>query len=251
MLLSCILLLLSYKCSCFHPWQMVSGPQGQWRAEQTKCCFIRNCFLRRNRKMLKDPVKSIFPDFQHLCTTHSWTELCCQITGCYSQEKTQHTVRPKATLLEYLMHAATVPPWKTLAKSCSFKIQFNLTLVSPRFFCCMWWLKHGRRKWMSIQRLFGCRHHAVWGIIEWFGLEGTWNVISFQLPCHGWGCLPLDQAAQSPSNLVLDRDRASLGNLFQGLATLTVKRKSDTAGIHYFLYCWFLQTECFWKLLWQ
>lgn len=87
----------------------VSGPQGQWQAEQTECCFIRHCFLRRNRKMLKDPVKSILLGFQHLCATHSWTELCCQLTGCHSQEKT-NPVRPKATLLEYLMHSATVLP---------------------------------------------------------------------------------------------------------------------------------------------
>lgn len=84
-----------------------TGAMMGWTEE---CCFIRHCFLRRNRKMLKDPVKSILPGFQHLCTMHSWTELCCQLTGCHSQEKTQHTVRPKATLLEYLMHSATVPP---------------------------------------------------------------------------------------------------------------------------------------------
>ncbi|KAK4827484.1 hypothetical protein QYF61_018784 [Mycteria americana] len=34
--------------------------------------------------------------------------------------------------------------------------------------------------------------------IEWFGLEGTLKIISFQRPCHGQGRLPLDQVAQSP-----------------------------------------------------
>jgi len=36
------------------------------------------------------------------------------------------------------------------------------------------------------------------GIIEWFGLEGTLKIISFQPPCHGQGHLPVDQVAQSP-----------------------------------------------------
>ena len=34
-------------------------------------------------------------------------------------------------------------------------------------------------------------------IIEWFGLEGTLQIILFQPPCHGQGHLPLDQVAQS------------------------------------------------------
>jgi len=35
-------------------------------------------------------------------------------------------------------------------------------------------------------------------ITEWFGLEGTLQIIWFQLPCHGQGHLPLDQVARSP-----------------------------------------------------
>lgn len=34
-------------------------------------------------------------------------------------------------------------------------------------------------------------------IIEYFGMEGTVKIISFQLPCHGQGHLPLDQVGQS------------------------------------------------------
>jgi len=33
--------------------------------------------------------------------------------------------------------------------------------------------------------------------LEWFGLEGTLQVIWFQPPCHEQGYLPLDQVAQS------------------------------------------------------
>jgi len=35
-------------------------------------------------------------------------------------------------------------------------------------------------------------------ITEWFGLEGTLKIISFQSPCHGQRHLPPDQVAQSP-----------------------------------------------------
>jgi len=35
------------------------------------------------------------------------------------------------------------------------------------------------------------------GIIKWFGLVGTLEIIWFQPPCHEQGHLPLDQAAQS------------------------------------------------------
>jgi len=34
--------------------------------------------------------------------------------------------------------------------------------------------------------------------MEWFGLEGTFRIIYFQLPCHGQGHLSPDQVAQSP-----------------------------------------------------
>lgn len=40
---------------------------------------------------------------------------------------------------------------------------------------------------------------------DWFGLEGTLKVISFQLPCCGQGHLPLDQAAQGPTQPGLER----------------------------------------------
>ena len=34
--------------------------------------------------------------------------------------------------------------------------------------------------------------------IQWFGLEGTFKIIQFQLFCYRQGHLPLDQVAQSP-----------------------------------------------------
>lgn len=36
-------------------------------------------------------------------------------------------------------------------------------------------------------------------IIQWFGLEGSLNIIWFQPPCHGQRHLSLDQVAQSPN----------------------------------------------------
>jgi len=55
-------------------------------------------------------------------------------------------------------------------------------------------------------------------ITERFGLEGTLKTISFQLPCHGQGLLPLDQVAQIPIQPGMDTSRdgistASLRNL--------------------------------------
>lgn len=43
----------------------------------------------------------------------------------------------------------------------------------------------------------GSSHLLYHRIIKWVGLEETWKIIQFQLPCHGQGHLPLDQAAQS------------------------------------------------------
>jgi len=72
-------------------------------------------------------------------------------------------------------------------------------------------------------------------------LEGTLQIISFQLPCRGQGPFPPDQVAQIiellrlektskivKSNLALNTARdwaatASLGNLGQGLTSLRVK----------------------------
>ena len=36
------------------------------------------------------------------------------------------------------------------------------------------------------------------GIIEWFGLDETLKITSFQPPCHGQEHLPLDQVAERP-----------------------------------------------------
>ena len=56
-------------------------------------------------------------------------------------------------------------------------------------------------------------------------------------PCHGQGHLPLDQAAESPVQPGLEHFRegasaASLGNLFQGLTTFTVKNFFLTSNLN-------------------
>ena len=68
-------------------------------------------------------------------------------------------------------------------------------------------------------------------IIEWFGLEGTLQLIQFQP--HAMGRDPFHQprVLRAPSNLALNPARegaakASLGNLGQGPNTLTVKNPS-------------------------
>jgi len=63
-------------------------------------------------------------------------------------------------------------------------------------------------------------------------LEGSARTIKFQPPCHRQGHQPpdlvLDQVAPGPPNLVLNTSMdgepaASLGSLFQHLATLSIK----------------------------
>ena len=41
-------------------------------------------------------------------------------------------------------------------------------------------------------------------IVEWFGLEGTIKIIEFQPPCYRQRHLPLNQVAQSPTQLALE-----------------------------------------------
>ena len=82
---------------------------------------------------------------------------------------------------------------------------------------------HRRKK-----ELESISHEANHRIVERFGLEGTLEIIWFHHPCHRQGHLPLDQTAQTPSNLGLNTCRkgastASLGNLCQCLTTLIVK----------------------------
>ena len=64
------------------------------------------------------------------------------------------------------------------------------------------WLSWG---WAALCRSF--RQFYIYrergGIREWFGLEGTLKIISFQPPCHGQGHPHLDEVAQSP---VMGRD---------------------------------------------
>jgi len=68
-------------------------------------------------------------------------------------------------------------------------------------------------------------HHRI---IECFGLEGTLQIISFQPPAMGGDPFHQSRLLQAPSNLALNTASegaatASLGNLRQGLSTLTVK----------------------------
>ena len=53
-------------------------------------------------------------------------------------------------------------------------------------------------------------------IIEWFGLEGTLHIISFQPPCHGQGPLPPDQFAQSPIQPGLEHCQGGGSHSFSG-----------------------------------
>jgi len=52
--------------------------------------------------------------------------------------------------------------------------------------------------------------------IEWFGLEGTLQIIWFQLPCHGQGHLPLDQVTQSPIQHSLEHCQGGSSHSFSG-----------------------------------
>lgn len=38
--------------------------------------------------------------------------------------------------------------------------------------------------------------NEMYGIIEWFGLEGTVKIMQFQLPCPGQGHFPVDDITQ-------------------------------------------------------
>jgi len=67
------------------------------------------------------------------------------------------------------------------------------------------------------------------GIIEWFGLEGTFKGHLVQPPCNERGHLQPDKVAQSPVQLVLEHFHGggiytSLGNLFQYFSTLVLKK---------------------------
>jgi len=74
-------------------------------------------------------------------------------------------------------------------------------------------------------------HHELHRrIIESSELEGTFRGHLNQLPCNEQGHLQLDQAAQSLVQLTLNVPKdgvstTSLGNLFQCLTTLTIKKK--------------------------
>jgi len=63
------------------------------------------------------------------------------------------------------------------------------------------------------------RFVSIWNfhrIIEWFGLEGTLQIISFQPPCHGQGHLLPDQAAQTPVQPGLERCQGGGSHSFSG-----------------------------------
>jgi len=64
--------------------------------------------------------------------------------------------------------------------------------------------------------------------MEWFGLEGTLQIIWFQPPAMGRDTFHQSRVLRAPSNLVLNTARegaatATLCNLCQGLTTLTAK----------------------------
>ncbi|PKU29536.1 zinc finger ccch domain-containing protein 11a [Limosa lapponica baueri] len=72
------------------------------------------------------------------------------------------------------------------------------------------------------------RQQARIEITEWFGLEGTLKIIQFQPPALGRDTSHHTRVVKAPSNLALNPSRdgaatASLGNLGQGLTTLTAK----------------------------
>lgn len=61
-----------------------------------------------------------------------------------------------------------------------------------------------------------------------FGLEGTFRIIWFQLPCCGQGQFPLHQVSQSPIQLAFNTYKegtsiAFLGHLFQWLTSVIMK----------------------------
>jgi len=77
-----------------------------------------------------------------------------------------------------------------------------------------------KRSLRSSVRRQASRHR----IIEFYGLGGTSRIIKLQAPCHMQGHqtphLLLDQAVQGP---IQGDYTTSLGNLFQGSVTYTVK----------------------------
>ena len=67
------------------------------------------------------------------------------------------------------------------------------------------------------------------GTIEWFGLEGTLQIISFQPPAMGRDTFHQTRLLKAPSHLALNTARewaatASLDNLCQCLTTVLVKK---------------------------
>jgi len=52
--------------------------------------------------------------------------------------------------------------------------------------------------------------------MEWFGLEGTLKIISFQPPCYGHGPLPPAQGAQSPVQPGLEPCQGGGSHSFSG-----------------------------------
>ena len=78
---------------------------------------------------------------------------------------------------------------------------------------------------------------CIFRVIEWFGLEGTFKTIWFQPPAIGRDTSLQIGLLTAPSSLALNASRegtstTSLGNLFQGLTTLTVKNCFLTSSLN-------------------
>lgn len=80
-------------------------------------------------------------------------------------------------------------------------------------------------------------------ITEWFGLERTLRIIQFQLPMVGRGTFHYTRLPKAPSNLALNVSKkgafpTSIGKLFWGLITLTVKNFFQTSNLNLPCFSW-------------
>jgi len=92
----------------------------------------------------------------------------------------------------------------------------------------VWGLQCVCKEWWARGCISEIIHQQTHRIIQWFGLEGTLQTISFQPPAMGRDPFHQTRVLRAPSNLALNTARegaaiASLGNLGQGLTTLMVK----------------------------
>jgi len=74
-------------------------------------------------------------------------------------------------------------------------------------------LSHFPSKITDLQVTTELRNHRI---IEWFGLEGSLQIIEFHPLCHGQGHLPPDQVAQSPVQPGLEHCQGEGSHSFSG-----------------------------------